>query len=294
MIDTRKTVINVWKQEYKPFTKSQENGATYWGLGDMLRGLICTHMVSLYYGYNHFIDFSLHPIGKVLKQRPHPHEEYVRKNIDSSMEEFLQCPLNSGYVIDLIESSSFQTVLMSTNSHPYIYDEYIPEETKQYISGIMTPTDEFQQDIDAVMDGIIQWTKGAPFNIIQYRLGDDALVVEKDKKSKTELDNIKRHLKQHILPNEYYIILTDSNDFRQYIYRNLNDIPNVFVFDHKISHIGYHEDDDALKNSMLEFFIITKSKKITSFSVYSWISGFVKAASVIYNIPIEAETEITF
>jgi hypothetical protein len=62
------------------------------------------------------------------------------------------------------------------------------------------------------------------------------------------------------------------------------------MFDIDIGHIGKDNDDKLIKNTLLEFFIMTNANKIKTYSNYTWISGFVLWASYIYNIPL---TQIT-
>jgi hypothetical protein len=59
------------------------------------------------------------------------------------------------------------------------------------------------------------------------------------------------------------------------------------MFHLDIGHIGRDNDDKLIKNTLLEFFIMTNAKKIKTFSNYSWISGFVMWLSYIYNIPLK-------
>jgi len=47
------------------------------------------------------------------------------------------------------------------------------------------------------------------------------------------------------------------------------------MLDTKVCHIGYNSCYEELRDTLVEFFMIMKSKRIRSFSVYSWLSGFV-------------------
>ena len=62
---------------------------------------------------------------------------------------------------------------------------------------------------------------------------------------------------------------------------------DVFLYHIHIGHIGYKEHSIIIRDSLFEFFIITMAKKIKTYSVYMWVSGFVKIAHDIYDIPLE-------
>lgn len=61
---------------------------------------------------------------------------------------------------------------------------------------------------------------------------------------------------------------------------------NIIYLDTEPKHIGY-ESNESLTDTLFEFFLITKSKKIKTYSKYEWISGFVFWAHKIYDIPLQ-------
>jgi|GEM_PF-697236 len=51
-------------------------------------------------------------------------------------------------------------------------------------------------------------------------------------------------------------------------------------------HFGIETDTDSLFDTITEFFSMQKALIIYSYSVYNWDSGFAKAASLIFNVPM--------
>jgi hypothetical protein len=79
------------------------------------------------------------------------------------------------------------------------------------------------------------------------------------------------------------VVISDSLIFKEKIKENDK---NVILLNTEPVHLGYANHSNNIKDTLLEFFIITKSKKIKTFSNYDWISGFVNSVHQIYDIPI--------
>ena len=76
----QKTVIMVW---LKTDSGTHSNGSikTY-GLGDLLRGTIYLHQMSVHFGFKFVVDLRLHPISQHLIVNEHDHMEYVNANVN--------------------------------------------------------------------------------------------------------------------------------------------------------------------------------------------------------------------
>jgi hypothetical protein len=90
------------------------------------------------------------------------------------------------------------------------------------------------------------------------------------------------------------ILLTNNIDFKEYIKNKYK----CFVLNTNICHLGTIKNDvndNTLVENLLEFFLQIKSKKIKTYSDYSWISGFVYWNSLIHDIPlINMKEKITY
>ena len=93
-------------------------------------------------------------------------------------------------------------------------------------------------------------------------------------------------LKNNLKENS--ILLTDSQKFKDYV----NALPELSgrlrVLDTKISHLGLSEDSDGVRDTVFEFFLATQAQSIQTYSVHWWVSGFMVAASVIFDVPLKS------
>ena len=89
------------------------------------------------------------------------------------------------------------------------------------------------------------------------------------------------HVKQVKESND--VLITDTKTFKDIVFNN--DI-EIMMFDTKICHLGLSTDKDAIRDTLFEFFLITKSSKIKTYCRIHEMSGFVKWISKIYDIPI--------
>ena len=67
----------------------------------------------------------------------------------------------------------------------------------------------------------------------------------------------------------------------------LNFLPKNSIIIEAGTASGYETDLEKLKNTFIYFHLIANSKKIKSYTEYSWTSGFVWWCKQIYDIPLE-------
>ena len=117
------------------------------------------------------------------------------------------------------------------------------------------------------------------YNIIHFRLHDN------------EFNKIRRFITyiyefycfmRHYKKNDIFI--TNSFHFKNIIARYLK----VNYIDIVPQHSGQRDIDGDLEGTMLEFFLASRAQTIKTYSVYPWISGFMKSISVLYNIPLKS------
>jgi hypothetical protein len=255
-------------------TQKHINDKNKYGLGDMIRGYIGMYQLSKKYNFKLIIDISLHPISKYLITKSHEYSNLIENNkdniiFDKDSEKFI---LNNKNNIIIFDTNY-------TINHKKLYKN-ISDDCRKYIKDILTPNDEMQQYISEHMSHI----SNIDYNILHYRLGDK----EKNYWSKYIRNIIKDNnydiYIDSVLKNkeENDILMSDSIEFKELIKENTD----IYMFDLDIGHIGTDNDDKLIKNTLLEFFIMTRANKIKTFSNYTWVSNFVLWASYIYNIPL--------
>ena len=248
----RKKVIQVWTHNVKNLSKDTNDN--FWGLGDIVRGTIHLYQLSQKYDFDLIVDTQLHPLSNCLKQEQHLYSGWVLYNKDNI--EF------QNNVESRIQNQHISLLL--TNDH---FNEPIDDNCREFIKRILRPNDDFFCPIPQEQ-----------YSILHFRLGDDEMVRNiATKQYDTYLDKIREK------KEDTDIFISDSSALKQRVKQEWG----MRMFDGKIGHIGYHSDPESIRYSFFEFLLLTKASKIKTFTTLGWISGFVKTANLIYNVPIE-------
>lgn len=258
------TIIFVWSQSYANIVSDATNN--FFGLGDILRGTISMYQYSKKYNFRLIVDTQLHPISSYLKVQSHDYSELVQQQQNNIK---FVCP---DKIDTFLKTNKEHTTLLFSNSH---FITNITEDCKYFIKMLLTPKDDFKQYI---MELLV--AKPLPLNhsILHFRLGDSLMI-------RGEVQNFETNVQLMIKHKESTdVIMSDSERFKEHLMTSFND---VFLYHIHIGHIGYKEHSIIIRDSLFEFFIITMAKKIKTYSVYTWVSGFVKIAHDIYDIPLE-------
>jgi hypothetical protein len=123
------------------------------------------------------------------------------------------------------------------------------------------------------------------YSILHLRLGDEHLV--------KHVVNIQKYnemlpiIDAHITPNDNMLIIADSFAFKQYLSHVRPHLTNRIIPTMPV-HLSHSTDKDAhmIKETLFDLFLLTKSKCIKTYTIYTWVSGFVKWVSCAFNIPL--------
>jgi hypothetical protein len=269
---TNKTIILVWTQKCKNFDINTDwkNGNNYWGLGDLIRGSIKLFQLSKKMGFKLIINHKLHPISMYLKKQDTEYDDLIINNKNNI--EFIY----PGQVENYINNSKNDILYFLTNDT--CDENNITYECKHFIKNVLSPNDE--------LVNLLNYYNYTDYNIIHMRVGDNK-IKDKNLTDNTFIYNIKEKILNN-LNNESNILVCDSYFLKEeLINNNLFKNKNISCINLDVGHIGYEQNTEKIRNTLIEFFIITKSKKIKTYTVYSWISGFVFWISKIYDIPLE-------
>lgn len=260
-----KTVIMVWTPTY------------HQGLGDVLRGTIFLHQMSVKHGFKFIVDIQLHPISQHLIIRAHEHMEYVRENANKIqiMDQFT--PLF--HPIYTASLSNPEPLLICTNAY---CDDNISMECKQFMKTLLTPNERFTNYMHEqnALDNVL-----APCSILHIRLSDDEFSeLEINADSISTMNDAMQIVMVHAEPSD--ILMSNSFRLKQHL---KSENVNVTTFNTRPVHfrnVSTFDEADSFKETLYEFFILTKASKIKTHSVYEWISGFVKFAGLIYDVQL--------
>ena len=169
-----------------------------------------------------------------------------------------------------------ETIYLHTISYP---NNSISENHKNVMRNFLKPTIYLQEKIENAFNNL--QLKKYTYEIIHIRFGDDSIFKNIETFEIKKLNAIKYYL-NNINKNRQYLILSDNNYLKKKIIANYPFIKTIF---NPVYHTKEHNDNDSLKNTMIEFFLMSYSTNITSFSIYQHGSGFSKWCAETYNIP---------
>lgn len=256
-----KTVIHTWVNNY-------------FGLGDLIRGTIKLYQLSKKLNFIYIVDIQLHPISNFLKIQPHGFSDFVKEN-----KNHIVCKHN---VEEYILNSQDKLLYFITNDG-YENLEPITEDCKDFIKNLLTPNEKFLDYIENKMK--LYKLEKYTYDILHFRLGDNNGLIEGNinedffEKLSIKIDNYKE-LSVEINSK---VLISDNVKFKEFVKKKYIDITSFNV---DVAHLGHHNHIDKIRDTVFEFFVLTKSKSINTYSVYEWISGFVYWVHQIYDIPL--------
>lgn len=259
-----KTVIQVWTHHC--CNMPQTDTDNYWGLGDVLRGTVQLYMLSKKLGFQFYVDTSLHPISQHLMPTENPFADLIQENNDS----IYMVPFDVN-LENHIHSLNDGVHFFFTNSD---ITETIDDDCKAFMKQILRPIKSLQKEI-------VKLSQLRPYEIMHFRLGDAELV--------NGIMDIADHTVPRIMElikanrSEYDILISDSMSLKM----NKQIQNEIYVLQTNPAHLGRSTDPDAIKDTLIDFFLLTGATRIKTYSSYEWISGFVLWAHKIYDIPLK-------
>lgn len=287
---TTKCIINVYQLVY-----NENRIAT--GLGDFIRGSYFLIEFCKKYNFKYFIDFSNHPIKNFLKKYNKIQLNEKIKNIYKKINKFELDNFNP-----LIDSNKF----INNYSNKEIYFnflEYLSNQDKNekniFIYTITFPNEGLINNCKKIMQDILEPTdkmnllvniklkmldlKPYLYEIIHIRCGDEYLSNQTINNERININFILSDLDK-LNQNKKYLLISDNNYIKSFIKEKYYFINILY---HDIVHTGETREIilKKLENTMLDFYLISKSKNVMSYSVYQHGSGFSKWCAFTYDIP---------
>ena len=277
-----KKLVNVYQLHYK-------NGVAQ-GFGDYLRGCFCLLQISNMLGLQFDMDLKNHPMSKFLQENDTDIIYPINYSDVYRYEDLNYIPINpKKYNKDSVH---FMTGLVkkfnTINASDYyffchslpIFDQFTPQGRRFVMSKIM-PNEMMRRYIDDNM--ITLGLKVKQYAVIHIRCGDTFFLKNKHL-SEFLVSNVLSILLKSIRSSNTYLILSDNNQMKHIIKKIF---PNVIIHSNNITHLGESTDqtEESIMNTLLDFYLMSQSYQIISFSSYNWGSGFSQWCSVIYNIP---------
>ena len=276
-----KKVVLVYQLQYK-------NGGVN-GFGDFIRGCFSLLGVCNKLGLEFDLDVSNHPLSKYVEGHvKNPTLRYAdiqKMTIRYNPTEPRWASPDLFYVAfkKFAKTSTDEILYTSSNSFPVFKIQSVDIER---IRSRLIPTIQMQYDVEEELSSL--GLKKGGFSVIHIRAGDTYLFNSPEvtrNTTKNLFNQLRKTLAPLINQPRKYLILSDSiglkNAFILY--------PNCVFQQKKITHLGEQRtlDDDAVRNTMMDFYLMSHSTHIYSYSVYIHGSGFSKWCAFLYNIPYE-------
>ena len=282
-----KTICNVFQPVYKNDEKTT-------GFGDFIRG--CYYLMQFCEENGFFYNFliSNHKIKYLLKNFE------KSPNLPIHISEIIKTDsyINFDPIVD-----SYQTIhngcdYNTNNAFLNFLNDCPIFDNSAYVHLITYPNLSITQNQREKMQFLLQPSEimiektnnallklGLPkysYEIIHIRFGDEYITNGSITINKSKINQLFNYL--NILDKtKRYLLLTDNNILKKILITKYNCLNTIF------NEIAHTKDGDtniaSLKNTMLEFYLMSYSTNITSFSVYKHGSGFSKWCAETYDIP---------
>ena len=277
-----KRLVNVYQLKYT-------NGPAQ-GLGDYIRGCFCLMQISSLLGLEFDMDLTNHPMSKFLVQE----ENSVKYNANyqeiAKYENINYIPINSkvftkdsirflSELINKLNSLDCDNFFTFCNSLP-IFDNY-KQIGRYFIRSKLTPNEVMKQNINTSLSNL--GLKSKQFAVIHIRSGDKYML-KNNQLNPFALKKITGILAKNMKPGTRYLILSDNNQIKLLLKRIF---PHVTIQMTNIVHLGesVNPSDQAIMETLLDFYIMSNAFQIISFSPYNWGSGFSQWCATLHNIP---------
>ena len=291
-----KIINNVYQSKYE---YGKESGT---GLGDFLRG--CYFILEFCETYNFKCKIIFNNcISKFLLIKTHHLErvDNVLKGIsicrNNNFRDFVI--ENNGIIKDPLKDTKnimtdfvdYVAKLTQYNGNVFIYCIALPineisEKNKAYMRKFLEPTNEMKLIINQILDELAISFK--EYIVIHIRAGDSYLKGEKNTFTDGYISNLINNIKNDIngasLLENNYLLIADSNDVKKIVE---NYFPNFKILMNPITHFGEGVvlEEEKVKNTLIDFYLLSRSKSIFSYSAYKHGSGFSYWCAKTFNIP---------
>jgi hypothetical protein len=298
---------NVYQSKYN----SGKANAT--GLGDFIRG--CYFMMEFCDEHNFKYNVLFNNcISKFLKIKT-PNIGLISKMLERVVffrnNNLLEYNIQNNVILEPIKNNSnimvdFVEYTMNTlyyDNNVFIYNNAFPrydikDHHKTYMTRILEPTDDIKVNVHKIMSELNLCSK--QFYLIHIRAGDNYLKKESSTFKKEFISKLINNIKNDIgqimninsidngignekktIPN--FLLISDNNEIKSILKCFF---PNFKIFIKPITHFGegVELEEENVKNTLIDFYIISFAKSIYAYSVYKHGSGFSYWCAKTFNI----------
>lgn len=299
------TIKNNVKKIYHIYQEKYANYGKPTGFGDFIRS--CIFIVQFCFKNNINYDIIInHPIALFLNKFYFTYKKntqfvsFLHKNtnyfsssnwLKTNFNNFEKLHYNQQFILseniynDYLEYLSSLPVI---NNSLYSYNILFPidEITSNQINimkDLLEPTNEMTTYVHQTLN-YLNFINNR-YIVVQIRSGDKYLNDENNNVFLTEyLKRIYDLINTFNSNNNSILLIADNNKIKHFIHKKF---PQIKILFNNITHIGECDDshEENLKNTLLDFYLMSKSCHIFSITSYLHGSGFSYWCSKIYSIP---------
>jgi sporulation protein YlmC with PRC-barrel domain len=240
------------------------------GFGDFISGTFFLISNKSILNKNIYVDYEEHPIQNFLINKNNYTNIASIKN--KYIFEFFNTDKN-----DIIKNLNQKNndLFVATNNKNY----FLTTDNRNFVKNSFIPNDELVKHINIEKNNL---NLNCEYNTLHIRTGDHNM--HKEINDDNFLSIIFNFLKNYDFKQKLFII-SDNLNIKNII---KSFFPYVCVSQNEPIHLGKVKNLnlEEIKNTLIDFFIMSNSKKIFTFSVYGG-SGFSKTCSEIFDIDIK-------
>jgi len=279
---TLKRLVNVYQLKYT-------NGSAQ-GLGDYIRGCFCLMQVCSLLGLEFDMDLTNHPMSKFLSQEVKSVKYNVNYETIAKYDNINYIPINSkvftkdsirffSELINKLNSIDCENFFTFCNSLP-MFDNY-QQMGRNFVRSKLAPNELMQKNIGTALSSL--GIRSKQFAVIHIRSGDKYML-KNNQLNPFVLKKITSILAKNMKLGTKYLILSDNNQIKLLLKKIF---PQVIIQLTNIIHLGESDNpsDQAVMETLLDFYIMSNAFQIISFSPYNWGSGFSQWCATLHNIP---------
>ena len=279
-----KKVVNLFQKHYT-------NGNSM-GFGDYIRGCLCLIQICQIHGLQFDMNYVNHPVSKFLTNTTINDELSIQSNsinyngitmftdnnFDRNDKTFHK------RMVDLLNSVNTSHYYLFCNSFPIVH----PTPTqRRIVASKIQPNEVLQESIQGTMTELGLERGG--YRVIHIRTGDRYLL-NNAKLDANLINKVVSTINKNVakLSPFKYLILSDNNELKKVLANIYNDKEKfVIQLGKSITHLGEGavKDDESVKNTLVDFFLLAQSNAIISMSPYLHESSFSKYCGILFGIP---------
>lgn len=282
-----KKVVNVYELKMK-------NKTSVCGIGDYYRGCFMLYYICKILNLEFDINIKNHPMSEFIITSKHE-DKGINYDEVMYMEDYPNITAYMNNLISYLNRCNSEICYILCNLR---YDEFnvahpiynVAQSLSPFLRNKLRPNDKLTAAVEERLSMLNLQKKN--YGIIHLRCGDNFMLIDDNFNPNGPNPNsiINRNYFNNIVttikalnPYRKYLIIGDNNSVKG----ELNKIfPHFVSIKNDIVHLGQSKEQpyDAVKETMIDFYLMALSREIVSFTVYGHGSGFSKWCSVIYGV----------